>query len=102
VKKPRAFYRLQYRDALLPDATYQRIWQHLDATLAPADACKRMVGALKLAAEHECQEALGAHWLAALQPRPIPHAQRPATALRTESHRDAPSRRYRPAPAGRL
>jgi hypothetical protein len=38
VKKPRAFYRLQYRDALLPDATYQRIWQHLDATLAPADA----------------------------------------------------------------
>ncbi len=67
VKKPRAFYRLQYRDALLPDATYQRIWQHLDATLAPADACKRMVGALKLAAEHECQEALGTHWLAALE-----------------------------------
>ncbi len=26
-----------------------------------------MVGALKLAAEHECQEALGAHWLAALE-----------------------------------
>lgn len=66
-KKPMAFYRSQLRDALLPTPTYRRIWSLLDARLCERAACKLMVGALALAAERDCEQALGQYLLQALE-----------------------------------
>jgi len=61
--KPMAFYRSQLRDDILPDATWRAAWQRLDARLEPREASRLMVGALKLAAHNDCQQALGAYLL---------------------------------------
>lgn len=66
VRKPRALAGLAFRDDLLPDATWRLIYQRLSARLPLDDCCKRVVGALQLAAEHGSARQLGADWLAAL------------------------------------
>lgn len=71
-KKPMAFYRSQLRDALLPSPTYRRIWSLLDARLCERAACKLMVGALALAAERDCEPALGEYLLQALEAGTLP------------------------------
>lgn len=71
-KKPMAFYRSKLRDDLLPSPTYRRIWRLLDARLSERAACKLMVGALALAAEQDCEPALGQYLLQALEAGALP------------------------------
>lgn len=67
-----AFYHSQLRDDLLPSEVYQRIWQGLDQRLDPRAACKLMVGALALAADYDCEAALGAYLVHALERDHLP------------------------------
>lgn len=67
VRKPRALAGLAFRDELLPDDNWRSIYRRLGALLSTEDTCKRVVGALKLAADHDCAQALGADWHRALQ-----------------------------------
>jgi hypothetical protein len=71
-RKPMAFYRSQLRDDRLPSATYQQIWRVLDERLPERAACKLMVGALALAAEHDCEQSLGEFLLESLEQGTIP------------------------------
>ncbi len=66
VKKPMALKGLRYRDDLLPGEIYRQIWCHIEQHLEPRKACKLMVGALKLAADHDCEQSLGIFWLDAI------------------------------------
>ena len=61
VKKPGAFRYCKYRDELLPNATYQAIWQHIDSTCNAITAPKLFLRLLKLAADYNCEEKLGEH-----------------------------------------
>ena len=49
VKKPGAFRRYRYRDALFPTATFRQAWEELDATLATWSAAMNYLQVLKLA-----------------------------------------------------
>lgn len=66
-RKPRALARLAFRDDLLPDPVWRAIYQRLSTALSLETACKRIVGALKVAAERDNAEALGTYWLQALE-----------------------------------
>ena len=66
VKKPQAFRYSQLRNELLPDANYRFIWQEIDKSMAPLEACKFIVSLLHLAATYECEKTLGERVVAAL------------------------------------
>ena len=51
VKKPGAFRRYRYRDALFPTATYRRAWDRLDDALSTWSADMNYLQILKLARE---------------------------------------------------
>jgi len=51
----------------LPDANWRAIYQHLRAELRLDEACKRVVGALKLAADQDQAGPVGAWWWTALK-----------------------------------
>ena len=72
VKKPRAFLNSVYRDELLPTAAYQRAYVYWKRELAPAAACKLIVGALALAARYDCEQALSDYLAATLEQAYIP------------------------------
>ncbi len=72
VKKPMAFKGLQFRDELLPTEDWRRIWSHLSRHLEPRQACKLIVGALKLAADYKCETDIAAHFLVAIEHNCIP------------------------------
>jgi hypothetical protein len=57
---------LQFRDDLWPSEDYRQLWHQLTRHHAPRQACKLMVGALKLAADQDCEQALATYWQAAL------------------------------------
>ncbi len=59
IKKPQAFRYSQLRDDLLPSPDYTLIWQHVDESLAPHEACRYIVRLLHLAAGYDCEQALG-------------------------------------------
>jgi hypothetical protein len=65
VRKPRALASLAFRDELLPDANWRAIYQQLRQDLTLDEACKRVVGGLKLAADQDCPTEIGAWWLSA-------------------------------------
>ena len=65
-RKPRALAGLAFRDELLPDANWRTIYQRLRQQRMGDEACKRVVGALKLAADGERSGAIGRWWLEAL------------------------------------
>ena len=72
--KPQAFRFLQFRDELLPTDTYRQLWQHCDQQFQCRDACKWIVGVLRIAMDHDCEERLGNELLALAdnnQPLPI-------------------------------
>ncbi len=71
--KPQAFRFLQFRDELLPTDIYRHLWQHCDQQFQSRDACKWIVGVLRIAMDHDCEERLG-HELVALvdSKRPLP------------------------------
>ena len=66
VRKPRALAGLAFRDELLPDANWRSIFQRLRDELMSDEACKRVVGALKLAADQDRAGPIGQWWLDAL------------------------------------
>ena len=57
--KPQAFRFLQFRDELLPTDTYRKLWQQCDQQFPSRDACKWIVGVLRIAMDHDCEERLG-------------------------------------------
>jgi hypothetical protein len=56
--KPQAFRYSQIRDELLPNDRYRRLWQHVDEHLPARQACKWIVGVLRLACDYECEGEL--------------------------------------------
>jgi len=58
VRKPRAFRGARLRDAILPNESYRRIWEHVSHTMNIADACRFIVGVLHLAATQNCENDL--------------------------------------------
>jgi transposase InsO family protein len=62
--KPQAFRFLQFRDELLPTETYRQLWQYAEQQLESRDACKWMVGVLRIAMDYDCEERLGDELLA--------------------------------------
>jgi len=67
VRKPRALAGLTFRDELLPGADWRELYARLASEWPVAEACKRIVGALALAAEQDQAEAIATYWLGALQ-----------------------------------
>ena len=91
-RKPRALAGLAFRDDLLPGDAWRTIYQRLDRQLATDDCCKRVVGALQLAAAHDGADAIGAYWLDALDRGVSP-------TLAELQGRFGAARRSRPVPA---
>lgn len=65
--KPQAFRYSVIKDALLPNATYQEIWQRLNQECVSRHACQLMVGLLKLSSDYNCEADLGDQVLSLLQ-----------------------------------
>ena len=61
IKKPAAFRKCQYRNELLPNDYYRKIWHYLDQTENLKVAPKIMLRILKLAVDHNCENELGIH-----------------------------------------
>jgi hypothetical protein len=57
--KPQAFRFLQFRDELLPTEAYRQLWQYCEQQLESREACKWMVGVLRIAMDYDCEERLG-------------------------------------------
>lgn len=72
-RKPQAFRYSVLRDELLPSPVYQQIWQSLDRLCVGRQACKLMVGILKLAADYACEEELGNQVLRLLEKGQVPN-----------------------------
>lgn len=62
MKKPQAFRRFVFREALFPRTAYRRAWEKIDADLDERRACRLYVGLLHLAASQACEARL-ADWL---------------------------------------
>ena len=56
--KPQAFRYSQLRDDLLPNDRYRRLWKYVDAHLPARQACKWIVGVLRLACDYDCEREL--------------------------------------------
>ena len=72
VRKPGAFRCSILRDDILPNNTYKRIWELLTKQCSKAQASKLMVGILKLAADGNCERALGEFVLSSLEREQVP------------------------------
>ena len=59
IKKPAAFRNCQYRDELFPNEDYHQIWLFLDRTEGKKVSPKIMLRLLKLAANDDCESAVG-------------------------------------------
>jgi transposase InsO family protein len=71
--KPQAFRFLQFRDELLPTETYRKLWLNCDQQFESRDACKWIVGVLRIAKDHDCEERLGNELLALVDNnKPLP------------------------------
>lgn len=88
VKKPGAFRRYRYRDAIFPTATYRRAWERLDESLSTWSADMNYLQILKLARDTG-QENVG--WVLAtlLDAGDLPRFDRVVEALEREKP-DAP------------
>jgi hypothetical protein len=72
--KPQAFRFLQFRDALLPTQTYSQLWLHCDQQFESREACKWMVGVLRIAKDYNCEERLGNELVACIDNnQPLPN-----------------------------
>jgi hypothetical protein len=71
--KPQAFRFLQFRDELLPTETYRKLWLHCDQQFESREACKWIVGVLRIAKDYNCEERLGNRLLASIDNnKPLP------------------------------
>ena len=73
-RKPQAFRYSQLRDDLLPTPDYKLIWRHVDETLLAHDACRYIVRLLLLAANQNCEAALGRYVLQKIEQGNLPSA----------------------------
>ncbi len=88
--KPQAFRFLQFRDELLPTETYRKLWLHCDQQFEPREACKWIVGALRIAMDQDCEERLGNELLACVNNnKPLPSLK--ALQERYLGHRPVPT-----------
>jgi hypothetical protein len=58
-RKPRAFLGYKWREDLLPNESYRRLWRGLQEKFKPYDACRLMVEALYLAATRDKEYLVG-------------------------------------------
>lgn len=71
--KPQAFRFLQFREELLPTDTYRKLWLHCDRQFESREACKWMVGVLRIAMDHNCEQGLGNKLMAMVDSnKPLP------------------------------
>ncbi len=56
--KPQAFRFSQLREDLLPSDSYKRLWQIADEQFEPRQACKWIVGVLRIAYDYDCESIL--------------------------------------------
>ncbi|MBE9171128.1 hypothetical protein IQ238_27650 [Pleurocapsales cyanobacterium LEGE 06147] len=61
-KKPGAFLQYRWRDELLPNDNYRRLWSQLQQQFSPTEASRLMVESLYLAAKLD-KETIIAQWL---------------------------------------
>jgi hypothetical protein len=72
--KPQAFRFLKFRDELLPTETYRKLWLHCDQQFESRDACKWIVGVLRIAKDYNCEERLGNELVASIDNnKPLPN-----------------------------
>jgi hypothetical protein len=71
-RKPQAFRYSQLREDLLPSPDYKLIWQHVDEILLAHDACRYIVRLLLLAANQDCEAALGRYVLQKIEQGELP------------------------------
>jgi hypothetical protein len=77
--KPQAFRHAIYRDELFPDDNYQTLWKIADQQLDAQQACKWIVGVLKIAAQQSTPAAVYDFGLYLLTPfKASPEASLPA------------------------
>lgn len=57
--KPQAFRFSQIRDDLLPNTAYRELWTLAETQFAPREACKWIVGVLRIAYDYDCEGVLG-------------------------------------------
>ena len=72
VRKPGAFRSSILRDDILPNEIYKNIWEFLTKQCSKTQASKLMVGILKLAADGNCERALGEFVLSSLASEQVP------------------------------
>lgn len=56
--KPQAFRFLTFREELLPNDNYRELWKHCNQQFESQEACKWIVGVLRIAADYDCEERL--------------------------------------------
>lgn len=58
IKKPGAFRYCKYRNEILPNDVYRKIWKYIDETEPRDIAPKKMLRILKLAVDYDCEDKL--------------------------------------------
>lgn len=72
VKKPQAFRFSMFKNEILPNDTYRRIWDYTETCIRGKNACKFIVNLLALAANYDCEQQLGIEVLAQFERGEIP------------------------------
>ena len=67
IKKPGAFRHCKYKTELIPNQTYQCIWEYLDAHYPLKVAPKMFLRLLKCAADYSCEQSLGDYVLSCIE-----------------------------------
>ncbi len=96
--KPQAFRFSQFRDDLLPNAEYRALWMLAEQQFTPKDACKWMVGVLRIAYDYNCEGALSHQLHNEAKQKPLPTLkQLQDRFLPTNSAPDIPVRQHQAA-----
>jgi hypothetical protein len=73
--KPQAFRLSQLREDLLPGEAYRRLWAYVDECLSGREACKWIVGVLRLAYDYDCEGTLASQLTSAMEQHRLPTLQ---------------------------
>lgn len=101
--KPQAFRLSQFRDDLLPSEAYRRLWAYVDQHLPPREACKWIVGVLRLTYDYDCEGMLASQLTVAMEQDRLPPLQQiQSRFLPRRTMTDIPSAQHRLAAYDRL
>jgi len=93
--KPQAFRFSQFREELLPSTEYRELWALAEQQFTPKDACKWMVGVLRIAYDNDCEGVLGHQLRCDAEQSALPNLkQLQARFLPTSSAPDIPVRQH--------